>query len=301
MLREIPLITQIKQQSTLKGSRYEIDTWWYVVTLLTLDRCVDVEVQTVLTLVAQVGQQTAEVLQTAPGHALEGSRLVVDVGQALWTHGSEAVRCLDAWPERPRDRRHEPQHACRRWRVRHSTEHLYWVQVSAVRGDDEPRQLAVLCAHDAARHQALGHQYDDGQPRTQRPHYNTAHHFSRRSVSPPYITLSHPRPVFLSLLLTFLHVWTCNKIQLTITIYRHTFEVVHRGLCTGTPYTTQWSKIQFTTVSFMVFNSHTVYYTCNALTSSCMYKYEQLSHRPFIKENTGSTKHITLINLIFII
>jgi hypothetical protein len=68
---------------------------------VTLRGCVDVEVEAVLALVLQVGQQPLEVLQPAPGHPFERGGLVGDVRQALGADGAELVGDLDARPQRP--------------------------------------------------------------------------------------------------------------------------------------------------------------------------------------------------------
>lgn len=120
--------------------------------LLALSWSIDVEVEAVLTLVAEVGQQTLEILETSPGHALECCSLVTYIRQSLRAHRAEPVSRLHTGPQRTGHRRHKPQHP-RGWRgVRHSTEHFHRVQVSVLRGHYDPRHLTILSPDYPAGH-----------------------------------------------------------------------------------------------------------------------------------------------------
>lgn len=75
--------------------------------LLTLNGGVDVEVEAVFALVAKVGNQSLEVLESALGHPFQSGSLVGDVRQLLRTHGAHGVGDSYSVPGRRRPRRTE--------------------------------------------------------------------------------------------------------------------------------------------------------------------------------------------------
>jgi len=106
-----------------------------------LDRRINVEVQAVLALVLEVGQQPLEIFRPALGH------LVVDLGQLLGADGSELIGDLHAVPKGAADGGHEAQRAGRRRGVGHPAKHLDALEVP-IEGNDHARQLAVLSPDD---------------------------------------------------------------------------------------------------------------------------------------------------------
>jgi hypothetical protein len=90
-----------------------------------LRRRINVEVETVFTLVLQQRLQPPQVLESALGHPLEAGRLIGDVGQALGAGRRHRVRQLDAVPGQRRARRTEAVGADGRRRVRDAQEHLW--------------------------------------------------------------------------------------------------------------------------------------------------------------------------------
>lgn len=115
---------------------------------------VDVQIETVLALVLQIGQQPLQILQPPPGHLLQGGRLVADVRQPLRAHRTKLVGDLHAGPQGPGDRRHEPQTAQGRAGVRYAPEHLHRLQ-SFVQRHNQTAHVPVFRA-DGPRGQGRG-------------------------------------------------------------------------------------------------------------------------------------------------
>jgi len=128
---------------------------------LTLNWRVNVEVQAVLALVPEIGQQPLEVLCPALGHP------VAELGQLLGADGSEFIGDLHTVPKGAADRRHEAQRADRRRGVGHAAEHLDAFEVS-IEGNDHARQLAVLSPDDPRAQFGAGDRQDQAEQRQDR-------------------------------------------------------------------------------------------------------------------------------------
>lgn len=76
---------------------------------LTFSRHVEVEIETVLALVGEQGQQLFQEKQPASGKLEQGLGAIADVGRILGTDGAESVRQSRALPEGWRHRRHVPK------------------------------------------------------------------------------------------------------------------------------------------------------------------------------------------------
>lgn len=128
---------------------------------VTLNRCVNVEVQAVLALVPEVRQQPLEILHPALGHP------VAELGQLLGTNRAELVGDLHAVPKGAGDGRHEAQRANRRRGVGHAAEHLDALEVP-IEGNDHARQLAVLSPDDPRAQLGAADRQDQAEQRQDR-------------------------------------------------------------------------------------------------------------------------------------
>jgi hypothetical protein len=116
---------------------------------LTLRGGVDVQVETVLALVLEIGQQPLQVLEPPLGHLLECGGLVGDVGQLLGADGARLVGDADAVPRTGGPGGAEAVGLDRGRGVRHPQEHLDGLEVAVlVHGHDEALEAAVARLHD---------------------------------------------------------------------------------------------------------------------------------------------------------